>query len=114
MATLQIHIGVDLQAEAAAIKDALRRHAAGEAVREHHITFESFEGMARVLTPKRLEILRYLHRNPTASIRALAGALGRDYRNVHLDVTALVEAGLIDDQEGLRVNYDDVEMKMAL
>ena len=114
MTTLQIHIGVDLETEAAAIKDALRRHEAGETVREHHITFESFEGMARILTPKRLEILRHLHRNPTVSIRALAGALGRDYRNVHLDVTALVEAGLIDDEDGLRVEYDDVEMKMAL
>lgn len=114
MTTLQIHIGVDLQAEAVAIKDAIRRHEAGETVREQHITFESFEGMTRILTPKRLEILRHLHRHPAASIRALAGALGRDYRNVHLDVTALIEAGLIDDQDGLRVEYNDVEMKMAL
>lgn len=114
MTTLQIHIGIDLKAEAAAVKDAIRRHEAGQTVQEHHISFESFEGMTRVLTAKRLDILRHLHRTPATSIRSLAAALGRDYRNVHMDVKALIEAGLIDDEEGLRVEYDDMEMKMAL
>ena len=114
MTTLQIHIGIDLRKEAEAIKDAIRRHEAGEFVSEHHITFETFEGMVKVLTPRRLEILRHLHRHPAASIRALSLALGRDYRNVHQDVTALVEAGLIDDEDGLRVEYDDLEMTLAL
>lgn len=51
---------------------------------------------------------------PTASIGALAGAPGPDYRKLHLDVTALIAAGPIDDGDGLRVEYDDTELKMAL
>jgi hypothetical protein len=66
MSTLEIHVGVDLAHEARAIKDALRRHEAGEAVHEAHITFESWEGLTQVLTSKRLEILRHLHRNPSS------------------------------------------------
>jgi predicted transcriptional regulator len=42
-------------------------------------------------------------REPAPSIRAFAGSIGRDYRRVHEDVTALVEAGLIE-QHGLRLS----------
>jgi predicted transcriptional regulator len=114
VSTLEIHVGVDLVQEARAIKDALRRHEAGEAVHEAHITFESWEGLTQVLTSKRLEILRHLHRNPEISIRSLSKALNRDYKNVHQDVTTLISAGLIDDHDGLRAEYDSIEMKMAL
>ena len=77
-------------------------------------TFESWEGLTQVLTSKRLEILRHLHRNPETSIRSLSKALNRDYKNVHQDVTALILTGLIDDHDGLRAKYDLIEMKMAL
>jgi predicted transcriptional regulator len=63
---------------------------------------------------KRLEILRHLHRNPEASTRSLSRALNRDYKDVHQDVTALISAGLIDDHDGLRAEYDAIEIRMAL
>ena len=114
MSTLEIHVGVDLAREAGSIKDALRRHEAGEPVQEAHITFESWEGLTQVLTSKRLEILRHLHRIPETSIQGLSKALNHDYKNVHQDVTVLISAGLIDDHDGLRAEYDSIEMKMAL
>jgi predicted transcriptional regulator len=73
--------------------------------------------MVRILSPKRLELLRHLHRQPARSIRALALALGRDYRRVHDDVEALEGAGLLDrDAGGLRAEYGafDVSMHVAL
>jgi predicted transcriptional regulator len=114
MTTLEIHVGGDIGTSIARVKDAVRRHEAGEAVAESHIGFESWDLMTRTLTGKRLEILRHLHRTPEASIRSLAKALGRDYSNVHGDVAALTQAGLIDDRDGLRSNYDSIELKMAL
>lgn len=114
MTTLEIHVGVDLAKSIDRVKDALRRHEAGETVSESHISFESWDLMTKTLTGKRLEILRHLHRNPEASIRSLAKSLGRDYSNVHADVVALVQAGLLDDQEGLRSEYDAIELKVAL
>ena len=73
--------------------------------------------MVRVLSPKRLELLRHVHQNPAKNIRVLAQALGRNYRRVHEDVEALEAAGLLDrDKEGLRAEYDafDVAMHVAL
>jgi predicted transcriptional regulator len=67
------------------------------------------------MTPKRLELLRHVHRHPARSIRALAAALGRDYRRVHPDVEALAAAGLSDrDEHGLRADYRTVKMETTI
>ena len=53
-----------------------------------------------------------MHRHRARSIRALAIALGRDYRRVHEDVAALVEAGLLDrDESGLHADYEAVKIE---
>ncbi|BDA82592.1 hypothetical protein Sa4125_01340 [Aureimonas sp. SA4125] len=57
--------------------------------------FERAETLLRVLTPNRWVLLRQLRRSGPGSIRALAASLGRDYRGVHADVTALLDLGLI-------------------
>lgn len=116
MSSLKIHVGDTLDDIGARVLDAVYRAKAGEAVAEDHLTFDSFETLARLLTPKRLELLRYLHRHPSASVRALAQQLGRDYRRVHEDVEALAAAGLIDrNQQGtaLSAPYDGIEARIA-
>jgi predicted transcriptional regulator len=80
--------------------DAFNRAAAGETVSERHITFLSLEEMMSALTPKRLELLRYLRRNEATNIRKLAQALHRDYRRVHEDVKTLEASGIIAREEG--------------
>jgi predicted transcriptional regulator len=115
---LQIHVGEGFAAAAARVVDAWRRADRGEAVAtagEHHVTFESWEGLSRVLTPKRLELLRALRRRPAASVAGLARTLGRDYKRVHEDVEALVAAGLVNRAEtGLRADYDEIRATIAL
>jgi predicted transcriptional regulator len=115
--SVQLHVGDTLDDIGARAIDAWHRMERGEPVRDRHVGFESWETMVRVLTPKRLELLRHLHQAPAKSIRALAQAVGRDYRRVHEDVEALEAAGLIDrDKNGLRADYDafDVQMRMVL
>lgn len=72
--------------------------------------FDSWEALCSVLTPKRYELLRHLHRAPAESIRALARALGRDVKRVHEDVVALEELGLIErDADGrLCMTVDEI------
>jgi predicted transcriptional regulator len=117
---VQVHVGEGLDAIGKRVVDAWRKAERGELTADNaeiHIGFESWETLVRTLSPKRLELLRRVHRNPPRSIRALAQALGRDYRRVHEDVAALVAAGLIDrDENGLRAEYDtfDVSMRVAL
>jgi predicted transcriptional regulator len=113
---VKITVGGSLEVDAARrFADAWHRAERGEHFREHHLAFESWEALARVMTGKRLELLRYVHRHKVASVRALAKALGRDYSNVHADVQALAAAGLIEAGEsGLRADYEAIETKIAM
>ena len=95
--------------------DAWHRAERGESFRERRLAFESWDALSRVLTGKRMELLRYVHRRPQISIRALAKALGRDYSNVHADVQALMAAGLLEvSDSGVRADYDAIETKIAI
>ena len=114
---LQVHVGETMDDVGARAIAAWHRMRRGEEVNEKHVSFETWETMVRVLSPKRLELLRHVHRDPAKNIRVLAQALGRNYRRVHEDVEALEAAGLLDrDKEGLRAEYDafDVAMRVAL
>jgi predicted transcriptional regulator len=115
--TLQIHVGETMEQVAQRFLDGWARIERGEDVREKHVSFATWDVFIRTMTPKRLELLRHVHRSPTRSIRALAQALGRDYRRVHEDVVALVDAGLLErDEDGLRAGYDSfhAETRIAL
>lgn len=95
--------------------DAWHRAERGEVFDERHLAFESWNALTRTLTGKRLELLRYVHRHPVGSVRALAKALGRDYRNVHAGVQALVAAGLLEtDDVSVRADYEGIETRIAI
>ena len=69
------------------------------------------------LTPARWTLLEALKRSGPTSINELARLLGRNYKNVHTDVTRLLELGLIgrvQDQQ-ITVSWDTIaaEMKLA-
>ena len=95
--------------------DAWHRAERGENFHERHLAFESWDALARVLTGKRMELLRYVRHNNVTSVRALAKALSRDYSNVHADVKALANAGLLDaSAKGVRADYDAIETRIAI
>lgn len=118
--TVQVHIGETLEASGKRFVDAWHRAERGElhgGNSEVHIGFQSFEGMVRALSPKRLELLRHLHRYPARNVHVLALAIKRDYRRVHDDVMALQGAGLLErDAEGLRTKSGvlNVQVTVAL
>ena len=114
---VHIHVGETMEEVGARFVEGWHRMERGEEVNEKHVSFETWETMVRVLSPKRLELLRHLHQSPAKNIRVLALALARNYRRVHEDVEALEAAGLLDrDKDGLRAEYDafDVAMRVAL
>jgi predicted transcriptional regulator len=95
--------------------DAWHRAESGKRFHETHLAFESWDTLSRVLTGKRMELLRYVRRHRVESVRALAKALDRDYSNVHADVQALVAAGLLDASDGgVRADYDIIDTKIAI
>jgi predicted transcriptional regulator len=79
------------------------------------LAFESWEGLAQVMTGERYRLLRHVHAHPAPSVSALARALGRQYRRVHADVTALEEAGLLDRPGGtVRATADRISAEIRL
>jgi predicted transcriptional regulator len=116
MSEVKITVGGAMETEASRrFVDAWRRAERGETFRERHLAFESWDTLARTLTGKRMELLRYVRRHDVASVRALAKALGRDYSNVHADVQALTAAGLLDATDGgVRADYDSIETKITI
>jgi predicted transcriptional regulator len=109
--TAKLYIGTTLQEDVGRFADAWKRAKRGAAVHEDMVSFENWQALFNVLTPKRYELLRHVHKHPEQSIRALARALGRDYKRVHEDVKALSEAGLLEqDGDGIRAEYEAIEL----
>jgi predicted transcriptional regulator len=116
MSDLQIRVGGSIEEDASRrFINAWHRAEKGKRVRERRLVFENWDTLARVLTGKRMELLGYVKRNDVRSIRALANALGRDYRNVHADVKALESAGLVENTaKGVRADYDAIETRISI
>lgn len=78
------------------------------------IAFESMELLLKVLTPSRWHLLRALKAEGATSICRLSQALERDYRSVHADVFALLDAGLIekDTDDRIFVGWDRITAEM--
>jgi predicted transcriptional regulator len=76
----------------------------------------SIAELASLLSPKRMELLHHVARNPGLSIRALAGALRRDYKNVHTDVSKLEGKHLLERDEDGRVKapFDELVIRAPL
>ena len=67
------------------------------------LTFESLPLLLRNLTPARWTLLERLKRDGPLSINELARRLGRNYKNVHTDVSRLIDLGLIERRPDQRV-----------
>ena len=95
--------------------DAWKRAEAGARVDETHLTFLDLESMLAALSPKRLELLRFARRTGPMSIKAISEGLERDYKNVHVDVKALLAAGLLE-KDGARIvaPWDEVSASLEL
>jgi predicted transcriptional regulator len=115
MTDLKIIVGGSIEDDAAAFLDAWHRAERGEQVNERVLAFESWEGLAAVMTGERYRLLRHLHGHPEPSVSALARALGRQYRRVHADVAALEQAGLLDRSAGeVRATADRISADIRL
>jgi len=114
----RIAIGTStLAAEGAAFRRAWKRAEKGLAPEEprRHLSFADIPAMMKALTPKRWTLLETLRREGAMSIAALARRLGRDYKNVHADVAALIGYGLVQrTPSGVDVPFDLIQAELSL
>jgi len=71
-----------------------------KAEKSARISFATPELLWKVLTAKRWELLKVLFGAGPVSIREASRRVGRDVKAVHSDVTALLNAGVLDRVEG--------------
>lgn len=115
MVDVKVIVGGTIEDDASAFLSAWRRAEGGEVVNESVLAFESWEGLATVMTGERYRLLRHLHAHPEPSVSALARALHRQYRRVHADVAALEQAGLLDRSHGaVRTTADTIRADIRL
>ena len=111
---VNVHVGT-MEDMGRRFVSAWRRHENGEKVRERHLTFEDLPALLKALTPKRLELLREVHREAAPSVRVLADRLGRDYKRVHGDVDTLSTLGLlVRDEKRILAPYDVIQADFDL
>jgi predicted transcriptional regulator len=79
------------------------------------ISFASVDLLWKIITPKRLDILRALAGEEALSIREVARRVGRDVKAVHGDVHGLIDAGIVEPTPtGVRFGYDAVHVDFTL
>ena len=74
------------------------------------LAFGSLRELFSTITEKRLELLRHIASHEGLNIHQLSQSVERDYKNVHTDVTELVELGLLErsDSGQLSTPFDEI------
>jgi predicted transcriptional regulator len=113
---VKVSVGGGLKDDLGAFRSAWETAERGETVQPKRVlAFESWEGLASVLTGERYRLLRHLHTQPEPSVSALARHLGRHLRRVQEDIRALEHAGLVDRSQGMvRAAADRISVAIEL
>jgi predicted transcriptional regulator len=113
----QIIVGGTLRDAAKRVGDTWKAALRGETPEaQDNVTFVSWSALSSVMTDKRHALLKHLHQHPEKSIRALSRGLGRDFKRVHEDVTALENVGLIarDEDGSLTAHYNQIQATILI
>lgn len=107
---------LEVRSLAETLSDAARLMNAGRAEHEARIGFATPELLWQVLTSKRWQLLKAMCGAGPMSIREAARRVGRDVKAVHSDVTALLNAGLVERTADGRVEFpfDAVKVEFVL
>lgn len=93
-------VTLDVRAPSESMGDFVRAWKTGKSEKSARISFATPELLWKVLTAKRWELLKVLCGAGPVSIREASRRVGRDVKAVHSDVTALLNAGVLNRDEG--------------
>ncbi len=109
-------VTLDVRAPNGPMQDFVAAWKTGKAGKSARISFATPELLWKVLTAKRWELLKALCGAGPVSIREAARRVGRDVKAVHSDVTALLNAGVLDRVADGRIAFpfDAVKVEFLL
>ena len=93
-------VTLDVRAPSGSMAHLVRVWKTRKAEKSARISFATPELLWKVLTAKRWELLKVLCGAGPVAIREASRRVGRDVKAVHSDVTALLNAGVLDRVEG--------------
>lgn len=114
---LNVTVGEPLRDAGARAAVTMRAIARGEKVKPHFgVNFEQIGQMLAAFTPKRWELIAALREAGPTTVAELARRLGRDYKNVHTDVTQLIEWMAVErgDDGRVSVPWSEIVVGMKL
>lgn len=114
---LKISVGTPVADSIERVRTMMLALQAGRSATPHYaVGFESLSQLLAMFTPKRLELIALLRERDPVSIAELARMLGRDYKNVHGDVKALIEWLAVERNDAglVFVSWDEIDFKVPL
>lgn len=90
-----------------------------EAEAPHRLSFETTDQLARVFTPRAIDLLQVIARDEPDSIREAARLVDRDIKQVSANLERLEEYGVVEFEEEGRakrpvVEYDEIDIQLPL
>ena len=109
-------VTLDVRSPDEAAKDFVDSWKTGKGQRTARISFATPELLWKVLTAKRWEILKVMCGAGPLTVREVARRVERDVKPVHTDLTALLNAGVLDRAETGQVvfPYESVKVEFLL
>jgi predicted transcriptional regulator len=108
---LNVTVGESLQIAAARAAKAMQNAQAGKRTAPYFgVSFTEMGQMLATFTPKRWELIAALREAGPLTVAELARRLERDYKNVHTDVTQLIEWMAIERMDDGRVHVPWAEI----
>ena len=109
-------VTLDVSTRNEAGEDFIRAWETGRSQKNARISFETPELLWKVLTARRWELLKSLCGAGPISIREAARRVGKDVKTVHGDITALLNAGVIDRTASGEIEfpYEAVKVEFLL
>jgi len=116
-------IYIDIKSLDASLKEAgdiFEQASKGKKIKQKAaVYFSNLREMRRVLTEKRLELLKTIKEKEPSSVYDLAKILHRDLKNVLQDVAYLQELGIIEvtdtgDKKIPQFRYDKISFEVAI
>lgn len=107
---------LDVCAPEVAAQDFVKAWRTGKAQRSARISFATPELLWKVLTAKRWEILKVMTGAGPLTVREIARRVERDVKSVHSDLTALLNAGILERAETGQVffRYESIKVEFQL
>lgn len=92
----------------------------GDSVPNRHVlVLDDEDDLQRLLSPANLTLLREIRNNEPDSMRAAAELVGRDFKEVHRNLTELERLNVIEFEESGRakrpvVRFDEIDVEVSL